>query len=134
MASFEEKRVRVQGFYQALLEKDFETLLKSCTEDVILFWGPYKFEGREKVKQWATEFKELFPRSGIADKVVKFEENRMTNDFVLSFIIPSGECGWLQCVGTYGFEGDKIQSVRIEPLKGIFTIKKEDLESRAKIL
>lgn len=58
----EEIQATIHNACQALINKDVDTFLSYCTDNVSLVWGPFSFERTDGVKQWAKELGQMFPK------------------------------------------------------------------------
>ena len=119
---------RVHKFYFALMRNDLSELLSFLSEDSVLWWGPYRFQGKEEIKRWASELREMFPLLFIKEKSLRVEGDHVVHEFLIESVTRDEQRGWLPCVGIYDLNDDLIQSLRIKLLHGWLSVKKDDLE------
>lgn len=113
----------IRCFYNSLMDGNIENLISLCTEDAILNWGPYKFEGREEIRTWATELRLLFPKLKIKEVRLFVRENNIAHKFILNVTTPDGRNGWIPCEGVYKFKNSSIDNIKINLSYGSLKIK-----------
>ena len=118
----------IHSFCQALTVKN-QTKLESLLEDqVILNWGPYEFNGKDHILKWANELHELFPFMAFKEKSLKVTETSAKHEFMIAFMTPQGQKGWLPCEGSYEFKGNRITNINVNLLHGFLAVNREDIE------
>lgn len=123
-----EIRASVYGFCQALSARNLEKLRSMLTGEASVSWGPYSFEGKEKILTWAKELYELFPFMTFKENSLKVSGLSAKHDFLIAFLTTQSQRGWLPIHGTYTFKGDKILRFDAELLHGFLSIKNAEVE------
>ena len=118
----------VYSFCQALTIRNLDKINGLFTQDSCLSWGPYVFEGREKIVGWASELFELFPFMSIKEKTLKVDGASAKHEFLIAFLTTQGRKGWIPCEADYSFKGDKINGLKVRLLHGFLAISKEEVE------
>lgn len=122
----EEFKASIQAFYDALMSKDPDGVLSLCTEDAVLGWGPYSFEGKEEIKRWATELGLHFAWFRLENVSVAQEKDSVVHRFNIRVTMPNGQRGWLPVEGKYEFEKGRFRRIWINPSRGYILIKRRD--------
>ena len=119
----------IQGFYDALMNKDLEGLLSFCTEDAILMWASFTFKGREEIKRWAMEFGEHFTKLTLENISIVQAKDYTIHRFNITITLPDERKGWAPGVGRYEFKNGKFQRIWIDLFRkrGRILIKRRDL-------
>jgi hypothetical protein len=123
-----ETKERVHSLCQALARRDLEKLRGLLTEKAVLSWGPYNFGGRENVLNWAGELFELFPFMSFKEKTLEVHGATAKHEFMIAFLTPNGQKGWLPCEGTYDFEDGLIDRLKVKLLHGFLAVSRDDIE------
>ena len=123
-----EKRDQVRKFCLALMNNNLSELLRLFSRDPVVSWGPYRFQGKEEIRRWASELGEMFPELFISEKLMEIEGDQARHEFLIESVTRDGRRAWLPCVGTYELEGRRIRSLNIQLLRGWMAVKREDLE------
>lgn len=118
-------KATIFDFCQALSRNDLKTPLKFCTGDITLFWGPYEFIGRERVKRWIVELKELFPTLAYKEKSLKIQGNIARQKIIFTFIMAAGHEGWLPCTADYEFDDGLIKRINFQVSNGVLKFIRE---------
>lgn len=123
-----ENRIKatIHNVYEALKNKDVETMLSYCTDDVTLTWGYFVFEGKNAVKRWAEEMLQMFPEIEHEDDKITVNKNIARHNFVLVVTTTSSRKGILPAMATYDFNNEKIQHLMIAILPGLLILKEEE--------
>lgn len=124
-SSDENLKATIFDFCQTLSRNDLETPLKLCTGDITLSWGPYEFIGRERVKRWIVELRELFPILSFKEKSLKIQGNIARQEIIFAFIMEAGHEGWLPCVAVYEFDDGLIKRINFQVLDGVLKFIRE---------
>jgi len=112
----------VRSFYDALMTANLETLRSILTEDVVLMFGPYRFQGLNEVGQWAIQLKKIFPHLGFSETSIKTSGNEVTHEFMMKVIGLNKLRGRLPCSGRYSLIDGKIYQIAIKPSEGILDV------------
>ena len=123
-----EVKATIRAFFKSLIMKDAEKMLSLCNEDVTLKWGHFMFRGKKKVKEWAEEMWQMFPRIRIVENKLMLNKNIVNHEFVIAFVGPSGRRGIQPAKGIYSFKRGKIQNISINPLLGVLLFNREEAE------
>ena len=119
---------QVYDFLTSLGVKDWAKLQTFFSVNTELSWGPYIFEGKEKILNWAKELLELFPTIGFQEKALEIHGNTVKHEFIIVFITSNGQKGLLPCIGIYTFKEGLIDNLKITLLPGVLTVDGKDLE------
>jgi len=112
----------VRSFYDALMTGNLETLRSILTKDVILTFGPFKFQGLEEVEQWAIQIKKIFPHLGFSETSIKTTGNEITQEFMMKVIGINKLRGRLVCFGRFSLRDGRICQISIKTSEGILDI------------
>jgi len=123
-----EIRESVYGFYQALTLRNLDKIQSILSDQALLSWGPYDFEGKEKILKWAEELLELFPFLSFKEKNLEVDGSEAKHEFMIAFLTAKGRKGWLPCEATYTFKDGKIHQVKIKLLHGFLAVSKDEIE------
>lgn len=121
-------RERVHNFCQALTGKNRDILRNLLSDEASLSWGPYDFDGKERILTWAGDLFELFPFMTFKEKSLEVQGSSVKHEFLIAFMTSSGQKGWLPCESTYEFNGDKISQVKVNLLHGFLAVNRDDIE------
>ena len=121
-------RETIHSFCYALSNRNSERLKGILADEAVLSWGPYDFEGKEKILTWAKELFELFPFMAFKEKSFEAHGSEVKHEFMIAFLTPDGQKGWLPCIATYGFEDGHIQRLRVSLLHGFLAVNRDDVE------
>ncbi len=97
-------------------------------EDASVSWGPYKFEGKEKILTWAGELYELFPFMSFKENSLEVSDQTAMHDYLVAFLTAQSQRGWLPIHGSYTFRDSKIHRFEAELLHGFLSIKRADVD------
>jgi hypothetical protein len=111
--SDEELKKTISFTYNALIDGDLEGALALCTEDVTLYWESYVFKGRDGIRKWIEDIREMFPIMRIIEKGYTAKGNHVFHQFLIDFTMASRRQGLLQIATRYTLRGRKIQIVSI---------------------
>jgi hypothetical protein len=120
--------MQVYNFLNALASRDAERLQPLLSEDAALYWGPYRFEGRDRILTWARELFDLFPFMVFKEKGMEIHGQTAKHEFLIAFLTPDGRRGWLPCIGLYEFKGDLISRLKIILQHGFLTVSRREIE------
>ena len=123
-----EIRESVYGFCQALTLKNWDKIRSLLSDQASLSWGPYGFEGTEKILNWAEELFELFPFLSFKEKKLQVYGSAAQHEFMIAFLTAQGRKGWLPCEATYKFKDGKIHQVNIKLLHGFLAVSRDEIE------
>lgn len=118
----------VHNFCNALAGRRREILSTLLLDDAVLFWGPYVFKGKERILTWAQELHDLFPFMAFKEKTLVVEGSSAKHEFLIAFIAPQGQKGWLPCEGIYEFQKDRIRFLKIKVLHGFLAVNRDDVD------
>jgi hypothetical protein len=121
-------RKYIYSFCQALTSKNIDVLQSLLTYDTIFSWGPYRFEGKDSILNWAKELWELFPVMAFQEKSLEVYESNAKHEFVIAFTTPEGRKGWLPCIGVYKFKDNKITQLDVKLLHGYVAVNRDEIE------
>lgn len=119
---------RVHSFCQALAGRNLDRIQSLLADQATLSWGPYDFEGKESILTWAKELSELFPFMAFKEKALEVHGATAKHEFMIAFLTPDGQRGWLPCIGTYDFKDGRIQRVKVSLLHGFLAVSRDDVE------
>lgn len=119
----------IHTFNRMLVEKNVTAMLSCCSEDVILSWAHFTFEGRKEVKRWAKELYLMFPALEIHEESLLIGRNVARQVFFLTITTQSNRKGMLPIVATYRFRDDKIVHVNVTISVGLLTFTDDDLKT-----
>jgi hypothetical protein len=119
---------KIHSFCQALSMKNLDKLGNLLDDHATLNWGPYKFNGKDKILTWAGELHELFPFMSFKEKSLEVSGTSAKHEFMIAFMTPQGQKGWLPCEGSYEFKGNRILNVNVNLLHGFLAVSREDIE------
>ena len=120
-------RTLVDSFYDAFASGDVEGLRSTLAEDVVLTFGPFRFEGVEKVAEWVAGLKREFPYLGFKEASLKAEESEVHHKFTLRVIGPNRVRGRLPCLGRYSLKDGKIHRASVRSSEGVLEISAGDI-------
>lgn len=109
----EMEEASVRGICDALVRRDVVKALSFFADDATLTWGPFEFEGRERIKTWIAELEEMFPELIFREKSLKAQRDGATQEFVIEAFIPDGRKALLPGTAIYEFRDGKIKLLRI---------------------
>jgi hypothetical protein len=119
---------KVYSFFKDLSFGNFDKIEELFEEEAILAWGPYIFNGKAEIKQWATDLCQLFPFISFKEKKLEIENNKVNHEFLIAFLTQRGRKGWLPCEAYYDFQNEKILELRIKLLHGFLTVSKDEVD------
>ena len=125
--SLKEMFTIVCDLYDALMKDDIGRMLSLLTENAILEWGPFTFEGKERIKQWGTELRQMFIDLSFGLNQLTIKNNVASHNLLMSVTVPGGRRGLMKAMGNYKFKNRKIQNINITILEGILLVSKEEL-------
>ena len=108
--------------------RNLDVLKSILSDDAILSWGPYDFEGVESILTWAGELHDLFPFMAFKEKSLDIKGSTAEHGFMIAFMTSQGRKGWLPCEGTYKFIKDRISRVNVNLLHGFLAVSRDDIE------
>lgn len=117
----------VDSFYDAFASGDVEGLRSTLAEDVVLSFGPFRFEGSDEVAGWLAELKREFPYLDFKEESLKAEEGEIHHKFTLRVIGPNRVRGRLPCLGRYSLKDGKIHRASITTSEGVLEISAGDI-------
>lgn len=126
--SEEEMKAIIHNTYEALMNKDFETMLSYCSEDVTLAWASFIFEGKNTVRQWAEGLWQMFSEIKFLEKKLVVDRSAARHDFIIVVTTRAGRKGMLPATAIYVFKNNKIQTLQIAISLGFLYFTKKDLE------
>lgn len=118
----------VHSFCQALSMKNLDKLESLLEDQAVLNWGPYEFIGKDNILIWAEELHELFPFMAFKEKSIEVTVTSTQHEFMIAFMTPQGQKGWLPCEGSYKFKGNRINNINVNLLHGFLAVNREDIE------
>jgi hypothetical protein len=118
----------VYGFCQALTLKNLDKIRSLLSDQALLSWGPYDFEGKEKILEWAEELFELFPFLSFKEKNLEVNGSEAKHEFMIAFLTAQGRKGWLPCEAAYTFKDGKIHQVKIKLLHGFLAVSRDEID------
>ena len=118
----------VYSFCQALSMKNTGKLNDLLTENSSLSWGPYDFDGKEKILEWAIELFELFPFMSFKEKSLEVTNSIARHEFMIAFLTTEGRKGWIPCEADYTIKDDHITQIKVKLLHGFLSISKDEVE------
>jgi len=122
LASDEAAEGLIRSFYEVLTKGNIEALESILTDDAILDFGPFRFEGIGRIGEWAIELRKMFPHLGFKEGSIKTTVDEATSEFVLRVIGVNGVRGRLQCLAKYSVKNGRIRRVSVKPQKGVLEI------------
>ena len=118
----------VYSFCQALSMKNTGKLNDLLTENSSLSWGPYDFDGKEKILEWAIELFELFPFMSFKEKSLEVTNSIARHEFMIAFLTTEGRKGWIPCEADYNIKDDHITQIKVKLLHGFLSVSKDEVE------
>lgn len=128
LSSEAEVKELVYSFCQALTSLNLEKIESLLADQVSLQWGPYEFDGKEEILNWAKELHDLFPFIAFKEKALNVQESSAEHEFMIAFLTSRGRKGWLPCEGTYIFDKNQIVNISVKLLHGFLTVSRDDVE------
>ena len=123
--SDKEKKAMIQEIYGIIIKGNTDHLDSFFSDDVVLTWGPFMFEGIKKIQQWAKEFGEIFKNSAFSERHLETQGDKGINIFVLRTPFSDGRVGELYCTGKYEFHNGKIKDFKISINRGYVLVTME---------
>lgn len=120
--------VSIEGFYNALINRDVERMMSLFTEDATLSWGPFEFKGWNEIKKWATDLGRMFPKLKVNRGGLIVSENQTFHKFTMEVTTPDGREGLIHGEGRYEFDNLRIRRVWINLTRGYIIIKRGELK------
>ena len=120
----------IRSFYKGLITGDLKKLVSYCKKDAIFEWASFTFKGKEEIKQWAKEFKQIFPKVRIIDIKFTVHEKqpiKVIHEFVIDVTMSNGRRGMLPAKGIYDLKDGIIQHVSITLSPGFMIFSKEEI-------
>jgi hypothetical protein len=118
----------IRSAYTALLSGNIDEMLSFCMNDVTLKWGPFTFEGRSEIRQWAEELRKMFPTMRIRETKLLVHGSTASHEFLILFTAPNGQQGRLEIRAEYTFKNEKLQCIQTTLSLGVLTFEKEEIE------
>jgi hypothetical protein len=117
----------VYNLYDALMKDDFAQMLSLLAENVRLEWGPFVFEGKERVHQWGRTLKQMFTEVTFGLDQLTMTNNGVSHNLMMRVTVPGGRKGIMKAIGTYTFSNGALQNITVSILEGILLVTKEEL-------
>jgi hypothetical protein len=119
----------IRDFWDGLYKRESERAISHFEDDAILIWGPYKFEGKDEIREkWMEEFFKNFNINNIIEKNIALDEMGATHEFVLDLKMIYNARGELSMLAKYDFKDEKIKKLEVEIYDGHVIIKRDDLK------
>lgn len=120
----------IRSFYKGLTTGKIKELLSYCKKDAIFEWSSITFKGKEEIRQWAKEFKQIFPKIRIIDIKLTVHEKqpiKVIHEFIIDVTMSNGRRGMLPAKGTYDLKDGIIQHVSITLSPGFMIFSNEEI-------
>lgn len=117
----------VKDALEGLLKNDRDKVLACISEDAVLSWGPYIFEGRDAIRAWAADLWGVFGEINIAEKSFAVTSGGAQHSLFLVVTARSGQEGMLPIEATYALRDGKIQGFKMGVLPGLLCFDEKDL-------
>jgi hypothetical protein len=98
----------IEGIWNSLMTKKAFEILRYFCDDATVFWGPYSFNGKKEIMDWAEGLLELFPSFEYEIHNLSVRGGKAIHVLVLKSIFKDGRSGLLPCICDYEFETEKI--------------------------
>ncbi len=119
MVSDEELKQVIRVFYTYAALGDAEKAMSLCTDDVVLKWGDYTFEGKSAVKGWVGEMARRFTGVAFIEKSLLIQRGEGSHEFLFRINAPAEGEGLIPIIAKYLFRDGKISSLDLSLQDGI---------------
>ncbi|MDQ1280313.1 MAG: Nuclear transport factor 2 family protein [Thermoproteota archaeon] len=117
------------SIYDNLSKGNIDRMLSFFSEDAVLEWGPFTFKGRDDLKKWSLDLRQMFPQISFKLNEPKVQENKASHGFVISITASNGRRGLIHVLAQYEFENSRIKHAKIDILEGTLVVRKQELPS-----
>jgi len=119
----------IRSFWESLVKNELEKALSYFTEDAIVIWGSYKFNGKAEIgKKWMEEFLLYFDISSIIERKLIFEGKSATHEIIVNLRMTYGSRGELPLLARYKFKDKKIKQLEVTPSDGHVIIPSDEIK------
>lgn len=115
--------------YNDLSNGNIDRMLSFFSEDAVLEWGPFTFKGRDGLRKWSLDLRQMFPQISFKLSEPRIQRNTASHGFVIGVTAPSGRRGLIHVIAEYEFDNSRIRHVRIDILEGTLVVRKQELPS-----
>ena len=120
----------LENVYSDLSKGKIDRMLGFFVENVVLEWGPFSFRGREGVRKWGGELRQMFTQLAFKLNEPSIQGNTATQSLSINITAPNGRRGLIRATADYEFEEKKIKHIKINILEGILVVRKQELPSQ----
>jgi len=121
--SEEKNKAVIRSFHRALITNNVDEALSYFTDDAVLIWGPFTFQGKEEIRRWVIELGEMARNLQFGEKSFVIQGNRVTIEFFMGLLTYDGKRGLIPGTGVYEFKNGKFQQIKITLSYGYVLIK-----------
>lgn len=115
--------------YDDLSKGNIERMLNFFSEDAVLEWGPFVFKGKENVRKWSIDLRQMFPQLSFKLNEPRIQGNTASHSFIIGITTPNGRRGLIRVMADYEFDNKKIKHAKIDILEGDLVVRKQELPS-----
>ena len=119
MASDEDLKQVIRVFYTCAALENTEKVIALCTEDVVLRWGNYTFEGTAAIERWVRELAQSFSGVAFIEKSLSIHRGEGLHEFLLRINTPIGGEGLIPVAAKYLFRDGKILALDLSLQEGL---------------
>ena len=112
----------IRSIYQALEKGNLEYLLDFFSDDAVLMWGPFRFEGKMEIEKWAKKILGLFLSFHVINKGFNVSENRVYHEFAIEVVTLNMKRGLMPASGIYDFESGMFKRFEINPRDSVLFV------------
>ena len=117
----------IKSVYEALACSDVERMLSFYKEDATVEWASFKFKGKNEIKRWAAELRQMFHDLKFRLGPLEVLESNASNKLVMEVTTLDGRKGWMPGESKIRFKDGKVQFFQLTFSEGYILIKKEDV-------
>jgi len=118
----------IREAYRALARGNIEVFLDLFSENATLTWGPFKFEGKPCIEEWARELLESFTVISFQERSIVVNEDEVKHDYFMTVLNKDSSKGVIEAIAGYRLEGGKIRDLKIDLLDGCVVRKASEAE------
>ena len=98
----------IEGIWNSLMTKKAHEVLRYFCDHATVFWGPYSFNGKTEIMDWAEGLLEIFPSLEVEIHNLSISGAKAIHVLVLNSSFQDGRSGFFPCICDYEFEDEKI--------------------------